>query len=446
MKENQNIEWKQTWRDEYLKLICGFANAQGGSLFIGCDDFGNVVGISNSKKLLEDIPNKVRNAMSVVVDANLMTKDGKEYIEIAVPPYPVAISCKGVYYYRSGSTLQTLSGSELESFLLRKRGASWDNMPLPGFTLNDIDDDLVAKFKQMAMKKGRLDPSVLDESKSDLMEHLQLTNSGYYTNAAMLLFSKTPDKWLLGAYTKIGFFETDADILYQDEIHGSILEQIDKIMEVAHLKYMKAKISYEGIYRRERYFVPDEALREALLNALCHKQYESCVPIQVSIYEDQIYIANCCSLPSDLTVNKLFQKHTSRPYNKAIANVFYLAGLIENWGRGIEKICHACTEDGSPPPEYIINSGDIMIRFTAAEGRAVKTFTQVVSDRRYEKLDDKEREVLSLLYEDPGYTVSQMANILNISRKTIAARISRLKEKNIIERAGSSKKGYWKIK
>ena len=161
--------------------------------------------------------------------------------------------------------------------------------------------------------------------------------------------------------------------------------------------------------------MPDEALREALLNALCHKQYESCVPIQVSIYEDQIYIANCCNPPSDLTVNKLFQKHTSRPYNKAIANVFYLAGLIENWGRGIEKICHACKEDDSPPPEYIINSGDIMIRFTAAEGRAVKTFAQDVSDRRYEKLDDREREVLSLLYEDPGYTVSQMADILNIN-------------------------------
>ena len=101
-------------------------------------------------------------------------------------------------------------------------------------------------------KKGRIDESVLSESKADLMEKLRLTNAGYYTNAAMLLFSKNPDKWQFGAYTKIGFFETDADLRYQDEIHGSILEQIDHIIEVLHLKFMKAKISYEGIQRIKR--------------------------------------------------------------------------------------------------------------------------------------------------------------------------------------------------
>ena len=107
--------------------------------------------------------------MSIIVDVNLLTEGEKEYIEIVVPPYPVAISCKGVYYYRSGSTMQTLSGPELESFILRKRGASWDSMPLPGFTVNDIDDELVQKFKFLAVKKGRVDRSVLDESKESLM-------------------------------------------------------------------------------------------------------------------------------------------------------------------------------------------------------------------------------------------------------------------------------------
>ena len=143
--------------------------------------------------------------MNIVVDVNLLEDNRKEYIEIVVPPYPVAISCKGVYYYRSGSTMQTLSGPELESFILRKRGASWDNMPLPGFTIDDIDDELINKFKDLAVRKGRIDKSVLSESKADLMEKLRLTNAGYYTNAAMLLFSKNPDKWQLGAYTKIGF-------------------------------------------------------------------------------------------------------------------------------------------------------------------------------------------------------------------------------------------------
>lgn len=449
MPEKQNIEWKAKWKDSYLEWICGFANAQGGKIYLGCNDDGKVIGLTNTRKLLEDIPNKIRNAMSIIVDVNLLTEGEKEYIEIVVPPYPVAISCKGVYYYRSGSTMQTLSGPELESFILRKRGASWDSMPLPGFTVNDIDDELVQKFKSLAVKKGRVDRSVLDESKESLMEKLRLTNAGYYTNAAMLLFSKNPDKWHLGAYTKIGFFESDADLRYQDEIHGSILEQVDKVMEVLHLKYMKAKISYEGIQRIERYFVTDEALREALLNALCHKQYESCIPIQISVYEDCLYIANCGKLPENWTVDNLMSKHASRPYNPSIANVFYLAGLIESWGRGIEKICQSCIEDRSPLPEYTINSGDIMIKFTALEDRLIRSTTQKVGEKVGKKVGKKlsktETVILNLLHEDPAYSYVTLAQKAGISEKTVFIRIKSLKEKGILERVGSGRKGYWKI-
>ena len=347
--------------------------------------------------------------------------------------------------------MQTLSGPELESFILRKRGASWDNMPLPGFTIDDIDDALVQKFKTLAAKKGRIDESVLSESKADLMEKLRLTNAGHYTNAAMLLFSRDPDKWQLGSYTKIGFFETDADLRYQDEIHGSILEQIDKIIEVLHLKFMKAKITYEGIQRIERYFVPDAALREALLNALCHKQYESCTPIQISVYDDRLYIANCGKLPENWTIDSLMSKHASRPYNPSIiANVYYLAGLIESWGRGIEKICQACEEDGSPLPEYTIHPGDIMIQFIAAEERIVRTsldkVTEGVTEKVTEKVTEAEQKLLSLLLEDPAYTYAALAEKLGVSRKTISSRIKSLKDKGVLQRVGSDTKGHWQIK
>lgn len=336
MAEKQNIEWKAIWKDEYLSWICGFANAQGGSLYVGVNDEGNPVGLANSRKLLEDLPNKIRNAMGIIVNINLRQQDDKDYIEIEVPPYPIAISCKGSYYYRSGSTNQKLTGPQLESFILHRRGVSWDNVPLPHFKINEVDNDVVERFKKWAAKKGRIDKSVLDESKEVLMEKLHLINAGYLTNAAMLLFSKDPEKWLLGAYIKIGFFETDADLLYQDEVHGPLLDQIDKIVELVHLKYMKAKISYEGMQRIERYFVPEAALREALLNALCHKDYSLGIPIQISVYDDKLYIANCGQLPENWTIENLMSKHASKPFNPNIAHVFYLAGFIESWGRGIE--------------------------------------------------------------------------------------------------------------
>ena len=448
MPESQNIEWKSKWKDEYLEWICGYANAQGGKIYIGCDDDGNVVGLPNARKLLEDIPNKIRDAMGIIVGVNLLTHSNKEYLEIDVPAYPIGISCKGVYYYRSGSTRQILTGPALEAFLMRKRGATWDNLPLPAFSMADVDDGVVSKFKSLAAKKGRMETSLLDEPKEVLLDKLHLKNGDYLTNAAMLLFSSDPERYQTGAYIKIGYFENDAELLYQDEIHGSILEQVDKALDVIYLKYMRAKIRYEGVQRIERYFVPEAALREALLNAICHKQYQSGIPIQISVYEDRLYVANIGSLPEDWTLENLMQKHASKPYNPNIAHVFYLAGFIESWGRGVEKICHALKADKLPLPEYTIHPGDIMIKFTAPEDRVVrlnKQFTDNLSDNFSDKLSDKEQKTLELLLEDPGYTALQLAEKLHVSRVSVTKYLKALKQKGIIERIGSDRSGYWKI-
>lgn len=276
-----------------------------------------------------------------------------------------------------------------------------------------------------------------------------MVKDGYLTNAAMLLFSNDPEKWQLGAYVKIGFFETDSDLVYQDEIHGSILDQIDKIVEIIYLKYMKAKISYVGMQRIERYFVPEEALREALLNALCHKDYSRGIPIQISIYNDKLYIANCGHLPENWTVENLFEKHASQPFNPNIAYVFYLAGFIESWGRGIEKICTACKNDGVFQPEFTVHPQDIMIKFSAPEDRVVRTsadrVTEKVTERVTEKVTETENQLLALLMEDPAYTYEALSKKLNVSRKTVGGLIKSLKSKNIIRRVGSDTKGYWQI-
>lgn len=211
---------------------------------------------------------------------------------------------------------------------------------------------------------------------------------------------------------------------------------------------MKAKITYEGMQRIERYFIPKEALREALLNALCHKQYQSGIPIQISVYDDRLYIANCGSLPENWTVENLMQKHASIPYNPDIAHVFYLAGFIESWGRGIEKICSACRQDKVPLPEYMIHPGDIMVKFIAPEDRTVRQNNRVndrVNDKVNDKISSNEYKLLNYLIEDPGYTVSQLSDKLGVSRKTISTYQKKLKTSGIIRRVGSDRKGYWEI-
>ena len=184
MPEKKNVEWKARWKDEYLEWICGLANAQGGRIYIGCKDNGEVVGVPDAKKLMEGIPDKVRDAMGIIVDVNLLEKDGLSYLEIDVPACPVCISCKGIYYYCNDGTKQKLSGPALESFFLRRRGVSWDNMPFPLFRMEDVSDSEVERFRRLAAKRGRIAPDLLTEPKDGFIrtcrrcgKELPITNS-----------------------------------------------------------------------------------------------------------------------------------------------------------------------------------------------------------------------------------------------------------------------------
>jgi ATP-dependent DNA helicase RecG len=253
--ENQNTEWKETWRDEYLKWICGFANAQGGTIIIGKNDHGDIIGVPEVTKLMEDIPNKVRDVLGIVVDVNRHRQNGLEFIEIRVDPYPYPVNYKGQYHYRSGSTKQELKGTALNKFILQKTGRHWDSIPVLNVTINDLDSRAFDNFRKRAARSKRVEESVLRENNVSLLEHLRLIENQNLKRAAVLLFHPDPEKFITGAYIKIGFFENQVDLLYQDEIHGTLFEQVEKTMDLLLTKYMRAIVSYEGIGRIE-YNVP----------------------------------------------------------------------------------------------------------------------------------------------------------------------------------------------
>ncbi|MDZ7794585.1 MAG: ATP-binding protein [Spirochaetia bacterium] len=144
MNETQNTEFKSSWHDEHLKWICGFANADGGMIYIGKDDNGKVVGLSNYAKLMEDLPNKIRNAMGIICDVQLNETDNKKFISIKVNPYSVPVSLRGRFYYRSGSTKMELTGVELNEFLIKKAGKTWDDMIEDDATVKDINEKSIA--------------------------------------------------------------------------------------------------------------------------------------------------------------------------------------------------------------------------------------------------------------------------------------------------------------
>lgn len=234
MPEHQTIEWKETWQDEYLKWICGYANAYGGTLYIGKDDDGNVVGINNSRQLLEKLPNKITDMMGIIVDVNLKFEGDMEYLEIIVDKYPSLISFRGKYYYRSGSTMREITGKELDKAMLKSQGKTWDGVPLPRIKIEDLKQDAIKLFKKKAVERGRLTEEAVRVSDIILMEDLHLVDEDdHLLRAAMLAFYEDPEKWVTGSYIKIGYFgKSDSDLLYQDEVHGPLIEQVDKTVDL----------------------------------------------------------------------------------------------------------------------------------------------------------------------------------------------------------------------
>ena len=433
MSESQSIEYKQSWRDEYLKWICGFANANGGSIFIGKDDNGNVVGLADAKRLLEEIPNKVRDILGILVDVNLQTTAQGGFIEIIVEGHPYPVNYKGQYHYRSGSTKQELLGTALDKFLLQKKGKRWDGVPVPKISAKDLKQEAFDFFRKRAFKSQRIEEAVLTDSYEHLLENLQLKENDFLKRAAILLFHSNPENFVTGSYIKIGYFEADDDLRFQDEIHGCLFEQIEKTMDLLFTKYIKALISYDGINRVETYEYPKDAVREALLNAIAHKDYSGGVPIQISVYFNKIFIWNEGQLPEDWTVQNLMEKHASRPYNPDIANALFRSGYIESWGRGTIKIIRACKLARIPEPIFNYNSSDFSVEFRK----------DIYNEEFLQSLNLNDRQVKAVLFAKVNgkITNSEYQTLNNCSRNTASNHLAELVEKDLLKPSGQKGAG-----
>ena len=446
MPENQNIEYKESWRDEYLRWVCGFANASGGRIYIGVDDAGNVVDLKDIKRLLEDIPNKIKDTMGIIADVNRLEKDGKPYIEIVVNPSSYPVSYHGEYHYRSGSTKQQLKGTALTEFLVKKTGYRWDSVPVDNVTVEELDTESFEIFRKESVRTQRMTQKDIECSNEELLDKLGLIADGKLKRAAVLLFYRNPQRFFTGCYVKIGKFGKGSDLQYQDLVEGSLILMADRVVELIYLKYLKAAISYEKEKRVETYPFAREAVREAVYNALVHCKWEDGIPVQIRIEDNAMYISNSCVFPSDWTAESLMKTHSSRPYNPDIANTFFRAGYIEAWGRGVQKICEECGKIGAANPEYSIVGNDITVKFTSVFGHKSGVQKENVQKENVQKENAWKDPIIDIIRNNNDITIAEISRRLEVSDKTIYRAINWLKSNGYLERTGGRKNGHWIIK
>lgn len=428
MPEQQNIEYKQSWHDDYLKWVCGFANALGGVIFIGKDDDGKIVGVEDYKKLMEDLPNKIRNTMGIFSEVNLQEEKGKYFIEIVTHPYSVPISIRGRYYYRIGSTNQELTGASLNDFLLKKSGKTWDDVIEPRATFDDIDEKSIKIYLAASEKAGRL-PENDGLSLPELFEKLRLTENGQLKRAAIILFGKEPGKFYPNTFVKIGRFgKDDADLRFQETEEGNLIVLHQAVSNQLNHKFLTRPIGFEGMNRIEKSEYPTPALREVILNALVHRNYMG-APTQIRVYDSKINFWNEGTLPEGLTFEALKGFHTSRPRNVLIADVCFKGGYIDSWGRGTLKIYEACKEAELPEPEIKEFQG----------GFLVTLFKDNLTEDQLKKLglNTRQLKAINFVREKGRITNKEYQEINDCSKATATRDLTELVEKfNIMKRTG----------
>ncbi len=427
------------------------------------NDAGEVVGIDNAKYLLENLPNKAIQATGIIPDIEILTKECKDYVAIHIKPSDQPVSCNGKYYMRSGSTLQELNGNALTDFLMRQTHTTWDMHIEPDATLDDIDPEAVSYFVNFAIDAKRLDESAKHESTEHILRKLKLINKkSQLTFAALMLFGKDIEEYYLSASFRIGRFgASQADLIFDDNIVCPLIRMPEKVMQTLRSRYLIAPVKYEGLRRVEPLEIPEDALREMICNAVVHRDYRGTF-IQMRVWDDHIDLWNSGEFPPEITVDNLMTTHESHPRNSLIAKVFYLAGFIESWGRGYEKIKKAFEKENLQIPAFEQVRGGVLATiqreiFVALNKQSgsdnvgdVLVIDQVNDQVKSLQLSENERKVFYFIKEfdqvNDRLTTSYIAKKMGLSYSTIQRALRVLKQKDLVQHVGSDKTGSWQEK
>ncbi|MBQ3999183.1 MAG: putative DNA binding domain-containing protein [Paludibacteraceae bacterium] len=506
-KESQVVEYKRKWRDDFLKELCAFANSQGGTLYIGVEDDGSICGIGESEiirvpsakqrlssctedrsrednvqALMENLPNKIHSNLGFYAEVNSHTDDvtGYKFIAIVVEPLDEAISYNGKCYIRSGSTTQELRGQELATFLMHKTKTHWDELPEPRATLADLDYKKIEWFVGMAREKRGVSWEYSEENIPTILTNIEvLREDGLLNNAALLLFGKNPQKWFINSYIKCASFPSTKmvkPLLSHQMYGGNVFELVDKAVEFVSSR-IDASVSERtrGAAADIEYELPLQALTEAIVNAIVHRDYMSTASVQVMLFRDRLEVWNPGTLPIGMTIEKLSSKHRSIPVNPKLARAMFFAGYIDELGTGTTDMIDRCLEKGLRRPDFV-EDGDFEITLwrpekTETGHEAGQDTGHEIAEDVLKKLNPRQRAVYELILRtelltaktepltpeseplsennEPLESKSEPLNTEQISIKlgipysTTKRLTKQLESMELIKRLKGKRKGFW---
>jgi len=439
-RESETLEFKRQWTDRALEDIAAFANTRGGTCLIGVRKDGTVVGTVTDDAELQRIANTIVSKLGITPSIQVKELQGHEVIVIKVEPIRGVVAYRGRYLTRVGTVNRDMPPDQLARRLLERFPQTWDGLASP-WDLEAVDEEQVVRFAQLA--RERL-PDIEPSEPERTLQNLGLLQEGRLTNAGVLLFARRPQLLFPHARLRIGMFKEN-QIIDSHEFEGTLWQQLsgamDRFRQVLRVRFdiQATEPTLEGLQRKETWEYPLEALREAVINALIHRDYTAQGDIQIRLYEDRLQVWNPGGLPEGIRLDQLrVPDHPSVPRNPLLSRTFYYAGLIEHWGTGTTRILELCKAQGLPEPEFVEQSGSFKVVF----------LKDLYRPERLRALGLNERQIKAVLYvkEHGRITNREYRALTAISDEGARLDLKQLVEKGVLEARGKGRSAHYVLR
>ena len=351
------------------RAVCGFLNASGGTLVIGDGERGRLLHMDDLGVRSQEIQQHLVASISPPALWSVSTEElnGKSVIVVDVPqgvetPYVY----DGRIYIRLGATVRAASGPEITALIERRhiQPIRWERRPALGLEVADLDTEEILRTAEEGLR-GRGYRFSDMKSATAILEELNLYRGGNLLNSAVVLFGKNPARHYAQLRVRLARLSGDRETSFKDSrvLEGNAFVLVDQIESFLrrHVE-VASELPKSGTRRTDVPAYPFPALREAMMNALVHRDYAAFDGgVSISIYDDRIEFWNSGGLPEGMTLKELREERVSRPRNPDISHVFWRRELIERYGIGTGLIIEECERAGLPEPEWKVGSSGVTL-------------------------------------------------------------------------------------
>ena len=423
--ESQTVEFKKSTGqlERGMETICAFLNGEGGTVLFGVHDSGKILGqdvADTTKRDIANAINRIEPQAEVQIGYVPLPDSDKQIITLHVEEsrYERPFTYKGCPYHRIESVTTTMPQAVYNDLLMARDGHKyrWEKFEDKDLSLKDLDENEILKTVRLGINAGRL-PENTGNDIPIILEKFGLMSNGILNNAAMVLFANSDTFRYTQCLLRLARFRgTDKmEFIDSQRIQGNIFLLFDAAMAFI-FKHLSLSGKIEGFEREEQLTVPYKAIREGVINSLCHRCYrEPGGSVGIAIYDDRLEIDNPGTLPKGWNLDKLLSEHESQPQNPLIANVLYKRKVLESWGRGIHLIMDECKKAHLPKPEFEASGNSIRLIFRYASINNPTSTTQV--PRNYHITTAQVRALVDVV-SDGVYSVKEIMVKLELKNRS----------------------------